>query len=60
MLIMPGQTKVWTQGQAEAFDSRMLFIWVPVQIVGYILLAGAFYFLSLRKEQINRFIDKLR
>ena len=55
-----GPEKVWRKEEAAAFDERMLYCWIPAHIVGYVLLAVIFYFVSKRKAEINEFIDRLR
>jgi hypothetical protein len=49
-----------TKGEGTAFDQRMLYIWIPFHLIGYFLVAVMLRFVRLRKEKINKFIDKLR
>jgi hypothetical protein len=54
------QDTVWRKDEAMLFDERMLYIWIPSHVVGYVLLAVIFYYVGTRKAEINGFVDKLR
>ena len=51
---------VWSQAEGIVFDNRMLLIWIPCHIVGFILIVGSFYFIGPRRERIDAYIEKLR
>lgn len=52
--------KIWTNDEAVAFDELMLFIWIPSQIVVYVLLAVIVHCVGSRKAEISELVEKLR
>ncbi len=60
VLIITQGDKTITKGEGILFDERMIYIWIPFHIVGYFFVAILLRFIGLRKEKINKFLDKLR
>ena len=59
LIFFPGN-KTLTRDEAIAFDNNMLLIWIPAHLIGYFFFAFILRFIQLRKEKLNKFIDKLR
>lgn len=61
LLFLYSQNKtVLNREQAIAFDKWMLLGWIPAHVLGYFLVAVLLRFFRVRKEPINKVIDKLR
>ena len=60
VLIFLQGDKTITKDEGILFDKQMLYIWIPFHLIGYSLVAILLRFIRLRKEKINRFIDKMR
>ncbi|HVE59596.1 MAG TPA: hypothetical protein VNB22_22490 [Pyrinomonadaceae bacterium] len=60
VFIYSQNTISFNRDQAMAFDRWMLLGWIPAHLFGYFLVAVLLRFLRVRKEPINKFIDKFR
>jgi len=60
MFLFSQNTSTLNRDEAVAFDKWILLGWIPVHLFGYFLVAAVLRFLRVRREPLNKFIDKLR
>ena len=61
LMFIFSQNKIaFSREEAVAFDKWMILGWIPVHLFGYFLVAFILRFRRVKKEPINKFIDKLR
>ena len=58
LFLMRGTTFEVSKG--AKFDGRMIFIWIPSHIIGYLSVVFILRLVELHKIRINQFLDKLR
>ena len=58
LFLMRGTT--FEVGEGAKFDERMMFIWIPSHIIGYLSVVFILCLIELHKIRINQFLDKLR
>lgn len=47
-------------GEGKTFDERMLTIWIPCHVFGFLLFALTFRIVQKNKPAINNYLDKFR